>query len=181
MDLGPSKAEVLDRLLTDEDLLSLNDNIAITDMRIIELVQSLIEGGNPAELWKQAFKYWDLMWKAAARDDKKAMAKHKNELDDVLRVGIREIATWNEIDKLNISRMRLSDTEVKRRTTMKYMVLVEDTLRDYMAVARIVKETILDVEIIPKEIKLAMLKRIQSGLATVMQVAISEDTETPRD
>jgi hypothetical protein len=180
MDLGKERAEALDRLLSDEDLLSLNDNIAVLDMRIIELVSSLVEGGNPAELWKQAIRSWDLMIKASEREDREAMAKHRDNLDMILRQGVEEIATWDEIDKRSETRRKLVETETRRREKMRYLVLVEDTLRDYIAVGRIVKETILDVDI-SKEMKLLILKRVQSGLANFMQIAITEGTETTSD
>ncbi len=180
MDLGESKAKALDRLLTDEELLRLDDNIALLDLRIVDLVSSLTEGGNPAQMWKQAFKYWDLMWRATARGDSDAVAKHRNELDDILRTGIREIATWDEIQDRSEARRKLTDSEVRRREKMQYLVMVEDTLRDYMMMGREIKLAVLDAEI-PKEIKVQLLKRIQGGFARHMQISIAQGTESDSD
>ncbi len=112
--------------------------------------------------------------------DSDAVAKHRNELDDILRTGIREIATWDEIQDRSEARRKLTDSEVRRREKMQYLVMVEDTLRDYMMMGREIKLAILDADI-SKEIKVQLLKRIQSGFARHMQISVAQGTEPDSD
>ena len=171
------KAKIIDRLLSDEDLLSLDDNIALLDLRIVTLVDSLMEEGNPAELWKAAVKSWNYLDRAIDRIDADGIDRHTKELGTILEKGIREIATWDEIQDRTEARRKLTDSEVMRREKMQYMVLVEDMLKDYMAMGRIIKLAVLDQDDITKEIKVQLLKRIQSGLARQMQIDVASGTE----
>jgi len=167
--LADKKAKVIDNLLRDEDLLKLDDNIALMDLRIIELVDSLMEGGNPAELWKKALKSWELMWMATAREDSDAVAKHRNNLDEILRQGVREITTWDEIADRTETRRKLADTEMKRREKMQYLVMVEDTLKDYMALGRMIRRAIIGADI-SEEAQQSILGMIQDGFSRHMQI-----------
>ena len=175
--LNGRKAEIVDNLLKDEDLLRLDDNIALLDLRIIDLVDSLMEGGNPAELWKQAMRSWKYMWRASAREDKEAVIKHRGELDEILRQGAREISTWDEIDDRTETRRRLVDTEMRRREKMQYLVMVEDALKDYMALGRTIRLAIAEADI-PDNAKQSILDVIQDGFVRHMQIGAPSGADT---
>jgi hypothetical protein len=61
---------------------------------------------------------------------------------------------------------------------MQYLVMVEDTLKDYMAIGREIRTAIADADI-PKETKIQILTRIQDGFAR--HIAIGSDRGTEAD
>lgn len=177
-DAGESRQKKLDRLLNDDDLLRLNDNIALIDFRITELFESLKEGGSPGELWKQAVRSWNYLDRAIDSIDADGIDKHTKELGAILEKGIREIATWDEIDKRTETRRKLTDSESRRRKDMQYLVMVEDTVRDYRIIGALARQAIMNAEI-TKEVKGEILERIQEGFSDYMHRDIPGAIETP--
>lgn len=170
--LPGGKQALFQELSADQDILSLDENISLIDVRLIELIQSLAEGGNPAELWKKASRAWDLMWRATMRADENAVAKHRDEIEAMLRDGLGDTTTWEEIDRISITRMRLTDTEMKRREKMKYMILAEDAMADYRKVGIEIRKAI-DGASIPDVVKNKILMRIMDGLEKVWSLGIN--------
>ena len=177
-DAGESRQKKLDRLLNDDDLLRLNDNIALIDFRITELFESLKEGGSPGELWKQAVRSWNYLDRAIDSIDADGIDRHTKELGAILEKGIREIATWDEIDKRTETRRKLTDSESRRRKDMQYLVMVEDTVRDYRIIGALARQAIMKADI-PIEIKGEILGGIQDGFADYMHSGIPDAIDSP--
>ena len=76
---------------------------------------------------------------------------------------------WDEIDDRTETRRKLVDTEMRRREKMQYLVMVEDALKDYMALGRTIRFAIAEADI-PEEAKQVILGTIQDGFARHMQI-----------
>jgi len=108
-----SLQQVYDELRSDDELLSLEHDVTMVDLRQSLLMMSLTEGGNPAEKWKQLESRWSYMWQAVARGDNDAVTKHREEIARIIGEGDHEYSTWAEYMTNAEIRRKLVDTETK--------------------------------------------------------------------
>jgi hypothetical protein len=105
--------EIYNQLRSDDELLSLEHDVAMVDVRQSLLMMSLTEGGNPAEKWKQLESRWNYMWQAVARGDNDAVTKHREEIARIISDGDHEYVTWAEYISNAEARRKLVETETK--------------------------------------------------------------------
>jgi hypothetical protein len=105
--------QIYDQLRSDDELLSLEHDVAMIDVRQAMLMMSLTEGGNPAQKWKDVRERWEWLWQAVARGDHDAVTKHREEIARVISVADHEYNTWAEYITNAEARRKMVETETK--------------------------------------------------------------------
>ena len=143
--------------ITDEDLLSLRNEIAISDAHHIELLEKLSSGENP-QRWGQLSLTASAMIAALAKSEPDLAVVTKLAMDiDTLAVAAKgEEQTWRELRTQDRHRKVLVDSERARLKDMHAYVTAEEALA---IVSRLVDTVIRHVE--DKEVLGAILHEVQ--------------------
>lgn len=127
----------------DPDRLSLTDDIDALTARIGDLM-SRVEDGESASLWKQAQATFEEFASAQVAKDRDAAISALQKLGSLLRRGVGDVGTWNEIKQLWKQRVRMVESERKRAIENQEMIAVEKALGLIAAVADTVKRNVTD-------------------------------------
>jgi hypothetical protein len=114
--LPKSLQERYDAAARDPDLVDLRDEIALLDVRIGQLLETLGDTGSP-RLWREARARFDA-FKAAGTQGKGSVVAARAALqavDDVLAEGLAASSTWEELRDTIELRRRLSEAQSRRR------------------------------------------------------------------
>lgn len=142
-------AEIYDERRADPDLLSLHDNVALLDVRIIELLNDM-DRGAAGQLWSSLLDEWARLITAIQSNNQKQQSKSINRLNRIINDGAAVAAAWDEIARLTETRRRAVESEQRVITTRETMVTVENVLM-YLAIQieatkDAVKQYVSDVE-----------------------------------
>lgn len=117
----------------DPDLLSLKANIAITDTRLAELIESL-KSGESLKAWERMREAYDNFVDCHNRGDSVGAVEYLNEMGRLIRFGVGEHQKWREIKDMQAHRRQLSETEHKMQHDMK-QVMTSDQAMGLLAFA----------------------------------------------
>lgn len=120
--------------LTDQRLMALREEIALTDARQAELVQKLDTGEGPSA-WETAREAVQACREALEERDPTAMYDALETLADTVETGLNNEEVWEQIRTNADHRRKLVKTEQKRLESMGQMIQAE---RAYTLVDRIV-------------------------------------------
>jgi hypothetical protein len=110
--------------LDDPELIALNDEIALIDARLAELL-GRIDSGESMSVWEKLRKAYQALREAQAAKDVAGTVDALNVLGDMIERGGRDDETWNQIYYLLDQRRKLTESERKRRVDMQQMVTAE--------------------------------------------------------
>lgn len=122
---------LLDRyheFIGNEDILSLNSEIALLDTRISEMLERIDVDAASPEAWIELSKLWGEFMFAVRTGNSKEQNKLLLIINNAIEKGSDQEKLWNNIITTVEGRRKLSDTERKRLTDMQQMVTVEQAL-----------------------------------------------------
>ena len=99
--------------LADENLLALNEEIALFDARLGQLL-SKVDTGEAGALWRKAKDEYKLLDQAIRDGDAAELKTHMANLGVLLGRGVSDYAAWDEIGKTVALREKLAASERKR-------------------------------------------------------------------
>lgn len=109
--------------LKDPDLISLRSEVALTDMRIGQLLEALGESGN-TRLWREARVKLDALKGLGSKGKTSDARVALQALDDLITSGLTASATWEELRELIDLRRKLAADETKREKDLLQMIPV---------------------------------------------------------
>ncbi len=112
----------------DPDLTSMRDEIALSDVRIGQLLEALGETGN-TRLWKASVIAFNQFKAAGGKKGAVVAARVAlKQLEEVLTQGLTAAATWDELRETLELRRRLAESEVKRMKDLHQMITMGQAL-----------------------------------------------------
>lgn len=100
------------------DLMSLKDNIAMTDVRIGELTSAL-KVGESHKAWLAVRTAYDNFIEAHNKGDSVGAVQHLQEMGRLIKFGLDQYHKWGELKEMQDHRRRLTETEHKMQTDLK--------------------------------------------------------------
>lgn len=129
----------------DPDLISHRDDVALLDVRISQLLETIGETGN-LRLWKDARAKLDAL-KAVGAKKRVDPAEAKGalqQLDDLIDTGLSAAATWDELRETLDLRRKMAESETKRLKDLQQMITVQQALAVIALVVTEVKKHVTD-------------------------------------
>ena len=134
--------DIYEAALADPDRLKLDEDIALTKMRIIDLIKR-VDIGESGRLWKETKKAMRAYRKAiisnASLDE---VSLCMNELESLINQGLADFAAWEEIGKQKDRHARLITTEMKRQQTNAEMMAITQVTLMFVAFANDIRNDI---------------------------------------
>jgi hypothetical protein len=152
-----------------DDLLELQEEIALLDARSCELLEKL-ESGESRPGWvqaKQAFERWEL---AMRRQDYEGAQVHVEEMRKAL-YRKNDSAVWAELQMVFEQRRKLVETERKRQTELENLISVQEFLQIMHQLVWILREEVTDP---------AAMKRISAKITTLVHAPVRIDAPKPK-
>lgn len=133
-------ADSYEAALADPDRLKLDEDIALTKTRIIDLIKR-VDIGESGRLWKETRQAMRLLRKAIAgsADD---FNERLLELEALISRGAADFAAWEEIGKQKDRHARLITTEMKRQQTNAEMMAITQVTLMFVAFANDIRNDI---------------------------------------
>jgi len=154
--------------INDPDLISMNSEIALIDVRIAENLERLMAGDGHAAGWFTDLKVAaDMLERAIRQGDSDAFADMAHSLLLVVQRGPNEGELWQEMLDLMEQRRKLAREERQHRVTMQLFATVEDQMTLVSRLAYLVKAHVKD----PKA-----LRAIAAGLDNILGAPITAIT-----
>jgi hypothetical protein len=132
--VAPRYAEAL----ADPELMSLKHDIAVTEARIIELMERIDSG--------EAGKVWDNLRKAGARfqaarnaGNSEGLIKAVAEIGDLVTKGSDEYEAYNEIKSMQEHRRKMTETENKMLIAKQQMISTEQFMQFIVTVVEVIQ------------------------------------------
>jgi hypothetical protein len=127
----------------DPQLLELRRDIALTDARIVDLLQR-VDTGESGAIWRQAQAAMAQFRRAQAQGDVEAMPRALGQVDRLLTQGHADYAAWDEVLALIEQRRKLVESEQKRVTTATEGLTVERAMTMLAQVVGIIERHVSD-------------------------------------
>lgn len=131
----------------DKDLLSLRDDIALMDVRLVDLLLQL-HTGESGQLWQEVIEAKRRLDHAILISDADAVRGALASLDKLLESGVNDHAAWREIVDLLERKRRLSDSEHRRQIQNGELVPIEDVFAFADALILAVKRHVNDLDML---------------------------------
>lgn len=109
---------------TDPELLSLRDELALTDTRLAHLLENL-DTGVQAQAWREMHALWRQFLRAQQAKDTGTMRLVLNRLGERIEASAQEENTWREINECVERRRKLVETEQRRLVNMSQVLTYE--------------------------------------------------------
>jgi hypothetical protein len=111
----------------DKELLSLKDDIAVTEARLSELFER-IGTGESGEVWKNLKKAGDVFQKAYETSNTEKLFEAVQDIRNLVVEGQSDAAIWNELKELQEHRRKLTETENKMLIAKQQMISTEQLM-----------------------------------------------------
>jgi len=131
----------------DPELLALRDEIALVDVRVVELLQRLETGESPRG-WAQLRGVYDSLERAQSNNDAQGIATALQTFESIIEGGGQEDATWGETIALLNQRRKLVESERKRLVEMQQMITTEQALALLARIQRVILDNVDDRRVI---------------------------------
>jgi len=137
------------RSLSDEDVLSNLDSLALVDARVDELL-SKVEKHNTSALWTELNKLYNDLKRAQMMNDAQSAAYLFGQIESVIKRGAEEAASWGEIFGLLDLRRKLTESEQRRLINLKEVFTADQGVAIIRLIVQIVKKHVQDQETLQK-------------------------------
>jgi hypothetical protein len=121
--------------LASPDPLSLLENVAVADARVVELLSRLEHAD-----WPKVKKVWETTKEAASKGDLAGVTAGMAELDVVFQANAKNDDVWEQIQQVQEHKGELAAREWKRRVDMKQVISVEQLLLLVSAITSVIIE-----------------------------------------
>jgi hypothetical protein len=122
-------------------LLSLADDIAAAEARLMDLFQR-VDSGESGALWHSLGATLDAFNTALAKNDLPAMHAHLATIRSTVTQGCDDSTGWSEIQDLWKTRCLLTQTEMKTLVTMQQMVTTEQLMQMFGIISHAIQEAV---------------------------------------
>lgn len=120
-------ANMYEEALADPALLSLRNNIAVSDVRISELLSS-VNVGESLAAWRALRDTYDAFVEAHNKGDSVGAVENLHEMGRLIKTGLGEHEKWREIKEYQAHRRQLSETEHKMQHDKKQTMTAEQAM-----------------------------------------------------
>lgn len=131
--------------LTDPDLIALNDDMALLEARLADLL-SRADQGEAGSLFERLDRIWQEFLIAQSVNDGRKMIAQLNKLGAIIERGRKESETWGEVATIIELRRKVSDTERKRRVEMQNMISAEQAMALIKAISEVIRREVTDLD-----------------------------------
>lgn len=141
--------ETYHKSLSDSELLSYRDDLALLEARQVFIITNLDKMPS-FEIWKQLNFAYEQFERATKKQDPQASATAINDIRSLIKRGLTEWMQWQEIMSIQEQKRKLGESERKRLTEMQQLVTVERVLALMAALTDSVKRNVTDRTILSK-------------------------------
>jgi hypothetical protein len=135
-------ADTYEAALADPDRLKLDEDIALTKMRIVDLLRR-VDTGESGRLWKEIKKAMKAYRKALISSASVEEVNYRmSELESLINRGLADFAAYEEIGKQTDRHARLISTEMKRQQTNAEMMAITQVTLLFVAFANDIRNDI---------------------------------------
>ena len=145
---------------TDDELLGLREEVALTDSRLSDLL-GRVDTGESGDAWKQADRALSEFRKALAKDDPTSRAVAFDALKSAIDSGRSDYTAWDEIHKLIEQRRRLVESERRHLEQMGQMVAVSQIMLLIGQLTALIREHVHDRD---------TLKKLSTGINRIISI-----------
>ena len=156
-------AENYEQFLTDPQLISLRDEIAVAKSRSVDLMSQLNQRETVQDFEELSIR-WAQFRQAMARGDRPAVNEAMRDIDNMLTTGAENFRLWNEITKSFELTRRLQQTEARMMNDMRLTITVESGIAFAMAILDIVRQHLTDYMQAGKVVDRALFAAISAGI-----------------
>lgn len=129
--------------LADPELISLHDDIALTEARIEDLLKR-VDSGESGKLWHDLNATWEAFQQARTLGDTETMAVHLATLGTLIPRGAADYGAWHEITAALEQKRKLADSERKRLVEMEQMVTAGQAMNAFSAIIESIRTHVHD-------------------------------------
>lgn len=172
--------------VNDPEIIALNDDIALVETRIKQLIDN-IDKDEPPPVWEDAKDAFNQFMMFKRLGDTKKAAETLAILEDIFMREGKEREAWDEIFQRLEQRMKLAQAEMKRRIEMQNLLNAEqamDLVSRLLAAVNEGAEAVIDDDTTRKELYLAVGQRFAritgSGDRSVLKAVQSGTVELAR-
>jgi hypothetical protein len=133
-------AALYKRALTDADLLSLRDDLALLQARLCQLLES----GESRSLWSAATSAWEEVKAAFRAGQVEAMQAALDELDVIMSRGSADTTRWIEVYDVLGQLRRTRESESRRMVELQQMIRADEAMLLVTTMLSAVKENVTD-------------------------------------
>lgn len=148
--------DLYEEFRTNPDLLSLRENVALVDARIVQLLQALDQQGDLGAIWLELQQLFETLMRATQKQDLGGGKAAFEALGDVIEHGADQFRAWSQISEMMEQRRKLVETERRRLVDMQQMITSEQAMVLVSALVTIIREEVTDRDV---------LIRLQSRIA----------------
>jgi hypothetical protein len=123
-------------------LLSLRDDLAVCESRLMDLFQR-VDTGESGQLWQALRAAMEAFSTAQATHDVPGMDRHFATLRDLITQGSDDYQAWSEIYRVWESRCKLTQQEAKTLMTMQAMVTTEQVTTMFGVIIDTIRKAVL--------------------------------------
>jgi hypothetical protein len=134
-------AQTYEEARSNASLLSLRDDVAACEARIVDLF-SRVDSGESGAIWRSLGDTLATFNAAMRTNDLAAMRTHLATMRRLITQGSADYQAWADIQKLWKSRCKLTLTEQKTLATMQQMVTTEQLMVYFGSIAHAVQEAV---------------------------------------
>lgn len=152
--------------LENPNIFAHNDEIALLEARIGELLEQSEEGGGSAELWRQAQKYLQEFQRMRYANEDIAEA-NLAQLAQIIEAGNHEMGTWDQLLKTVEQRRKLTASHHTQLVQASQLIPVAKVLEMLAEIAKVVQMQVQDrhvVQAILNSIQLQLEEPIEGEL-----------------
>lgn len=152
-----------ERALSDAELLSLRDDIALLESRQVEILETISKANEGAPQWEEVARTVDRVCLAVASGNEKSRAISLQDLVKIVREGVKSQGTiqrgWEELRETLQDKIKATSAEAKRLDEMNQTMTKQEALNLMGLVISAVRDNVSDSQV---------LGRIQERLNSVL-------------
>lgn len=140
-------AATYDAAVKDKRILEMQDDIALLDARVEDLLKRT-DLGEAGRLWRLALQTYHTWQQARGEGDTDKSAEANRNLGAILRQGCDDYQAWDEVSKTLEQKRRMIESEQKRQAQEKLLVPIAELGLVVRALAAAVSTHITDVAVL---------------------------------
>ena len=129
--------------LTDEDILSGRDSIALADARVNDLL-SKVDSGETQAIWRKLKEAYHELKRAQILGDVNAARAAMVDIENMIEKGSTEYQSWKEVFDLIELRRKLAESEQRRVIGLKQVFTAEQGMKLVRFLITIIKKHVKD-------------------------------------
>jgi len=143
--------------LSDPQLLELNDEIALLDARLTQLLER-IEVGESHSLWLEAQRAIMQLQAGVRSQNRNKIEQALIRLDQLVKSGLNEYRAWHEVESIIQQRARLVESQRRRAIELEVMIQIPEVLAYMAALSLAVRKRV--IEYVPDEYQRPLLQAV---------------------